>query len=254
MENYRDFYDRRHAERGAMRDYHYTELPPSVRLYKTLSILKRLDKNGTRILDVGCGDATVLSLLNRAGRFGTDISQTILGFAAENEGIELAQAYGDYLPFANDSFDVVTCMEVLEHVPDPSVIIGELTRVAKPGGKVLITVPIASWWRFINYRFRGREEKYLDEEEHITEYSRFELKRFTPAMNFLDDIKRCGLIVKRVSGAYYMPDFLEWRIAPTLMRSPRLRRLYSIWDVFMGFFPIVRFMGRYLFIECKAFK
>jgi len=227
MNNYRDFYDERHGERGAMRDYHYTELPPSVRLHKTLFTLKRLVKNNARILDVGCGDATVLSSLNRGERFGTDISSTILDYAAANKGIRLTQAYGDHLPFADNSFDVVTCMEVLEHVPNPPDIIAELRRVTKRDGKVLITVPTASWWRTFNYKFRGRKEEYLDELEHITEYSRFALKRFTLVRDFLNQIREQGLVVTNISGAYFVPDFMEWRIAPVLNRHPTLLKFYS---------------------------
>ena len=251
MNNYRDFYDERHAERGAMRDYHYTELPPSIRLNKTLSVLKRLVRADVQMLDVGCGDATVLSSLNRGERFGTDISLTILDYAAANKGIRLTQAYGDHLPFADNSFDVVTCMEVLEHVPNPPDVIAELRRVAKRDGKVLITVPAASWWRTFNYKFRGRKEEYLDELEHITEYSRFKLKRFTPVKEFLLDIEEQGLQVEKLSGSYFVPEFLEWRIAPTLNRHPRLRDLFSLYDMFIGILPIIRCMGRYLFIECK---
>jgi 2-polyprenyl-3-methyl-5-hydroxy-6-metoxy-1,4-benzoquinol methylase len=45
------------------------------------------------------------------------------------------------LPFADHSFDVVLCTEVLEHVPDPAVVVAELARVTKPGGRVIVSIP-----------------------------------------------------------------------------------------------------------------
>jgi SAM-dependent methyltransferase len=45
------------------------------------------------------------------------------------------------LPFADATFDVIFCTEVLEHVPDPHLAVREIARVLVPGGKVFITVP-----------------------------------------------------------------------------------------------------------------
>jgi SAM-dependent methyltransferase len=50
-------------------------------------------------------------------------------------------AIGDRLPFRDATFDTVLCTEVLEHVPDAAAVVAELTRVLRPGGAVLVTVP-----------------------------------------------------------------------------------------------------------------
>jgi SAM-dependent methyltransferase len=45
------------------------------------------------------------------------------------------------LPFATSTFDVVLCTEVLEHVPDPAAVIAELVRVARPGARIVVSIP-----------------------------------------------------------------------------------------------------------------
>ena len=47
------------------------------------------------------------------------------------------------MPFADETFDVVTCLDVIEHTPDDTVSLAELLRVTKPGGALIVTVPVA---------------------------------------------------------------------------------------------------------------
>lgn len=86
-----------------------------------------------------------------------------------------AVAMADQLPFAAESFDTVLCTEVLEHVPDPKLVLDELVRVVRPGGRVILTVPFLyqiheepyDYWRFTVFglrnllRSRGLEVKYI---------------------------------------------------------------------------------------------
>jgi 2-polyprenyl-3-methyl-5-hydroxy-6-metoxy-1,4-benzoquinol methylase len=84
---------------------------------------------GLEVLDVGCGDRPYDPLFARAAR--------IVGLDAP--GNELADVHGtiDALPVEDESFDVVLCLQVLEHVPDPALAVRELRRVVRPGGRVL---------------------------------------------------------------------------------------------------------------------
>ena len=50
------------------------------------------------------------------------------------------------LPFADDSFDVVTCLEALEFLPDPRGALAEMCRVLRPGGTLLTTIRIDTRW------------------------------------------------------------------------------------------------------------
>ena len=56
-------------------------------------------------------------------------------------GVNTIKAFGETLPFRDNTFDIAICSAVLEHVKEPQLIIHEMYRILKPGGKVYITVP-----------------------------------------------------------------------------------------------------------------
>ncbi|MGO8909004.1 MAG: class I SAM-dependent methyltransferase [Bradyrhizobium sp.] len=96
---------------------------------------------GSRVLDVACGSGANIPWL-REGReyFGVDISSTGLR-RAENAGVPLACADADALPFADGTFDAVIATNVLEHSTDPVRTLGEMRRVVRPGGRVVLLGP-----------------------------------------------------------------------------------------------------------------
>ncbi len=91
------------------------------------------------VLDVGSGDRWVSRLLLDG------IHYVALDFPST--GRDLYQARPDVfadaasLPFGDSSFDAVICLEVLEHVPVPATVLGEIARVMKPGGAAWISMP-----------------------------------------------------------------------------------------------------------------
>jgi SAM-dependent methyltransferase len=99
-----------------------------------------------RILDVGCGTGTNLALLRDFGAVeGVDSEPAAVEFCQRRGEQEVRHAAGPELPYASDSFDVVTLLDVIEHVADDQVLLGEVRRVLGPRGHVLVTVPAYSW-------------------------------------------------------------------------------------------------------------
>jgi SAM-dependent methyltransferase len=96
-----------------------------------LDWLEAQDVRGLRVLDVGCGDRPYEELLSGAAE--------IVGF--DVPGNPHADLHGsiDAIPVEEASFDVVLCLQVLEHVPDPAAAVRELRRVVKPGGRVFLS-------------------------------------------------------------------------------------------------------------------
>jgi SAM-dependent methyltransferase len=92
-----------------------------------------------RMLDVGCGTKPYRGLFPRvSAHIGVDTPHTMHGLRGV-DAIGTASA----LPFGDGCFDCVLCTEVLEHTPEPSMALREIGRVTRPGGSLLLTVPLS---------------------------------------------------------------------------------------------------------------
>lgn len=90
-----------------------------------------------RLLDVGCGSKPYQALFAVDAYIGLDIDSEV----SRKRGMADHYYDGNIFPFADASFDSVLCNQVLEHVFNPDMFLGEVVRVLKPGGKLLLTVP-----------------------------------------------------------------------------------------------------------------
>jgi SAM-dependent methyltransferase len=108
------------------------------------------------VLDVATGTGRLpLALLETdqfAGRvIGVDLSWRMLAQARDKLAFEptranLLQCAGDALPFPDDFFDAVICLEALEFMPDPTAALAELVRVLRPGGVLLVSNRVRMRW------------------------------------------------------------------------------------------------------------
>lgn len=103
---------------------------------------------GLRVLDVGCGGGILADSMARHGAevLGIDLATKALKVAqlhaleAETQGVTYREISAEALAAeAPGNFDVVTCMEMLEHVPDPSSIVKACANLVKPGGMVFFS-------------------------------------------------------------------------------------------------------------------
>ncbi len=103
---------------------------------------------GKRVLDVGCGGGILSDSMARRGArvLGIDLATKALRVAqlhaleAETVGVEYREVAVETLAVESpDAFDVVTCMEMLEHVPDPASVVHACARLVKPGGWVFFS-------------------------------------------------------------------------------------------------------------------
>jgi 2-polyprenyl-6-hydroxyphenyl methylase/3-demethylubiquinone-9 3-methyltransferase len=102
---------------------------------------------GRQVLDVGCGGGLLAEALCRAGAQVTavDRAPTMIDVArlhAAEAGLSIDYRVADALQLLEDPaarFDVVTCMEMLEHVPDPAAMVAALAGLVKPGGSLFVS-------------------------------------------------------------------------------------------------------------------
>jgi len=103
-----------------------------------------LDKSLGVFLDYGCGGGSLLRrVVDRCREcWGVDVDDEPLQCARQIPGVRVERiGPGEPLPFANATFDNVSISEVIEHVADERAVLAELTRVLKPGGRLLLTTP-----------------------------------------------------------------------------------------------------------------
>ena len=95
-----------------------------------------------RILDAGCGSGRTLDDLAALGTVsGVDASAVAVRAARERGHADVQLANVEELPFGDGRFDLVTCLDVIEHTPDDRATLAELLRVTRPGGLLVATVP-----------------------------------------------------------------------------------------------------------------
>ncbi len=96
-----------------------------------------------RLLDLGCGKAPLY------GFYSKFVSEVIRAdwpnSVHHNPSTDVYCDIGKPLPFSNVSFDTVLLSDVLEHLPDPSLLWQELARILAPGGKVIGNIPFLYW-------------------------------------------------------------------------------------------------------------
>ena len=94
-----------------------------------------------RILDVGCGTGANLEMLAQFGESeGVDVSDDALAFCGL-KGLKAQKGLAEELPFNDETFDLTTALDVVEHLDDDVAGLKEMYRVTKKGGYSLIFVP-----------------------------------------------------------------------------------------------------------------
>ena len=215
-------------------------------------------KPGNRVLDAGCGTGRHVCEAFRTG--GVDVvgidlkwedlckAATTLYLMREAEGggqgrCLISRADVTTLPFRDEVFDAVICSEVLEHLADNRAAIGELVRVLKPGGNLVVSVP-----RFLPERICwALSEAYHHEPGgHIRIYRKKELQTLLEAagttcrgIRYKHGLHapywwlKCMVVLKDEKNilVQYYKKFLEWDI----MKKPVFTRaLEEILNPFLG--------------------
>lgn len=137
-------------------------------------------------LDLGCGDGRLTAELLAGELTAADVSPVALDRARERlpqaRFVEIRPDAG--LPFADSSFDLVVCVETIEHVRDIQRFLSEIRRVLRPGGRLALTTP--GYGRVTGFRViaKGFERIFDPLSPHLRFFTRRSSKALLEGMGF----------------------------------------------------------------------
>lgn len=170
-------------------------------------VAERAALKGARALDVGCGGGILSEALARAGAEVTaiDLAPAVLDVARlhlheSGLSVDYREVSVEALAEASPgTFDVVTCMEMLEHVPDPASVIAACATLLKPGGRLFLSTlnrtPLAFGAAILGAEYALR---LLPRGTHHYE-------QFLRPSEIAAVLRRCGLELDDLSGIAYNP-------------------------------------------------
>jgi SAM-dependent methyltransferase len=133
---------------------------------------------GARVLDAGCGSGRTLQELVGYGEVsGLELNAEAAELARERSLGEVVTGRLEDLPWDDEAFDLITCLDVIEHVPDDVAALCELKRVCRPGGWLLVTVPA----------YQALWSHHDQANHHYRRYSRPSLRRAAGAAGWTVD-------------------------------------------------------------------
>jgi SAM-dependent methyltransferase len=135
-------------------------------------------------LDLGCGDGRLTSELRAHSVTGADVSEVALERARGRVAELVKIASDEPLPFEDGSFDLVLCVETIEHVRDVQLLLSEVRRVLRPGGELAVTTPAHSRLTALKLALVGWEREFEPLSPHLRFFTKRSLRGLLAEMGF----------------------------------------------------------------------
>jgi len=173
---------------------------------RTWSLLNMLDRVVTpdgqqRVLDIGCGAGNMFHHLARYGSVvGVDNNPRPLAVARER-GYDVHDGLAEDLPFDDESFDLVSLLDTVEHCDDDMAVLRECYRVCAPGGHLVVTVPAFMWLWSYNDELNAHQRRYTAKElEEKLARIGFRIRRMTYNNFFVFPVAAPMILLRRGGG------------------------------------------------------
>ena len=159
--------------------------------------LQDLGRDAT-ILEVGCGDAAFTRNLaeysSRVTAIDLSAHQVAENARTHPEIRFLQHDVAQPLPFADGTYEVIWCSEVLEHLFDPGFALREIHRVMAPGGRLLVTVPYHGLFKNLLIALFRWDGHYAPDNPHIRFFSKNTLEHLAASVGFREiQTGTCGM-------------------------------------------------------------
>ena len=160
-------------------------------------------KRSGRLLDVGCALGFLLGVARARGfdAYGVDLNESAVRAAQKEFGKSVYHGPLDEQPFTGIAFDVITLIDVFEHVPDPTDLLDQLGARVSASGIVVAVLPNAS--SFVRRVLGRRWPHYAP--EHLYYWSASNLRRFLEARGWRVRLLRTG--VRKTFAAHYLHSY-----------------------------------------------
>ena len=195
---------------------HNTKKEEKIHIIQMKHVFNFIDSGKMKILDLACGSGEYSHILLKRGYDVTSVDIKKLC-----NGLNFTKCSADNLPFKEHTFDMVICTEAIEHFDNPFNVLGEIKRVLKTNGILIMTTPNLMSLRFFfkRYIFKGN----YDREHLYGEYSSFNMVRILQTREFS------------------IEKYETFEIIPGV----------NILDKLLSKIPVIRDMGSYTIVYCK---
>jgi len=198
-------------------------------IYEQINNAKNLE-----ILDVGCGPGgTSTAFLQFGNVTGTDFSSLALKFA-KNKGLtNVVRSSSTSIPFRSEKFDIITVLDVIEHVQDDKSVLKEIWRLLKPNGLIVVTVPA--------FQFLWSQHDVAS--SHVRRYNKATITKVLKDSQF-----------KIIRSSYFVSFLFPFVATYRLLTKYRIKKENTKGDLVKFPQPINNFFEKIMLLEKKLLK